>query len=137
MHPALRALAYLCIGMTGEIWFTAIKALIQKKDLRLQGYTQLWVAPLYALGGLFLFEPVHNAMINTSTPLPVRFLAYALLIFALEYAMGAFAKAVTGKCPWEYKGKYAVRGFINLTHLPFWGALGLLFEIIHRYLVTR
>lgn len=122
------------IGVTGEVIFTAIKALIYKKDLRLQGYTQLWVMPLYALGGVFIFEKLHLAILDWH--ILIRFTIYALLVFVIEYITGFIAKQITGKCPWEYKGKWNVHGYINLPHFPFWGAVGLLFEIIHNYLIS-
>lgn len=131
--PAVRALAYVGIGVTGEVIYTAIKALIQKHDLRLQGYTQLWVMPLYALGGLFVFEPIQDRIQDQN--IAIRFVLYALLIFLIEYVAGFLAKRITGECPWEYKGKWNIRGYINLPHLPFWGAVGLIFEIVHNYLI--
>ena len=130
----VRALAYVGMGVTGEVIYTALKALIQKRDLRLQGYTQLWVMPLYALGGIFIFEKLVLLMIGWSIAL--RFLVYALAIFGIEYLAGFMAKQLTGQCPWEYKGKRNIHGYINLPHLPFWGAVGLLFELMHNYLVT-
>lgn len=132
--PAIRAMAYVGIGVTGEVIYTAIKALIQKKDLRLQGYTQMWVMPFYALGGLFLFERFYLLI----HPLNIlfRFCLYALLIFAVEYVAGFIGKLITGKCPWEYLGKWSIHGYIDLPHFPFWGAAGLVFEVVYRYLMS-
>ncbi|MCK5615909.1 hypothetical protein KAR91_79325 [Candidatus Pacearchaeota archaeon] len=130
----IRALAYLGFGVTGEVIFTAIKALIHKKEWSLQGYTQVWVMPLYALGGVYLFEPLH--LIIQHWHILIRFSVYALFIFGLEYLMGFFAKQLIGKCPWEYKGKWHIHGYINLPHFPAWGAVGLLGEIVHNYLIN-
>ena len=116
IHPVIRALVYLGIGVTGEVIFTALKALIKKKDLRLQGYTQLWVMPLYAIGGVLLFERLHLAILAWN--IAFRFALYALLIFLIEYMAGFIAKQLTGKCPWEYKGKWSVHGYISLPHFP-------------------
>ncbi len=131
--PAVRALAYVGVGVTGEVVYTAIKALIKKHDLRLQGYTQIWVMPAYALGGVFLFEKVQDLI--ASWNIAARFVAYALLIYSIEYLVGVLAKWITGKCPWEYKGKWQIQGIIDLPHFPFWGAVGLIFEVVHNYLV--
>jgi len=127
-------LVYVGVGVTGEVIFTAIKALIQKHDLRLQGYTQLWVMPFYAFGGVFVFEKFY-ALIHPFN-IVIRFCLYALLFFAVEYLAGFVGKQITGKCPWEYKGKWSVYGYINLPHFPFWGAVGLLFEAVYRYLIA-
>lgn len=132
--PEIRALAYVGMGVTGEVIYTALKALIQKRDLRLQGYTQLWVMPLYALGGIFIFEKLALRMVEWN--IAIRFLVYALVIFTIEFLAGFAFKRITGECPWEYKGKHSVRGYINLPHLPFWGAVGLIFEVVHNYLVN-
>ena len=94
---AIRALVYLMIGVTGEVLYAAIKALIQKHDLRLQGYTQIWVMPAYALGGIFIFEKVHGRIATWN--IAARFGAYALLIYALEYPVGTVARWIAGKCP--------------------------------------
>ncbi len=132
--PAVRALAYVGVGVTGEVIFTALKALVKKHDLRLQGYTQVWVMPLYGFGGLFLFEWFQGLIQNQN--IVFRFVLYALLIFLVEYLAGFVFKMITGQCPWEYKGKWSIKGYINLPHLPFWGAVGLVFEVVHNYLIS-
>lgn len=134
VSPGIRALAYVGMGVTGEVAYTALKALIQKRDLRLQGYTQLWVMPLYALGGVFIFEKLVSLIGGWNIAL--RFLVYAIVIFGIEYLAGFTAKQITGKCPWEYQGKRSLHGYINLPHLPCWGAVGLAFEHAHNYLIT-
>ncbi|MBI5422058.1 hypothetical protein HZA44_02910 [Candidatus Peregrinibacteria bacterium] len=134
VSPGIRALAYVVLGVTGEVIYTALKALIQKHDLRLQGYTQLWVMPFYALGGVFIFEKL--VLLMGGWNIALRFLVYALVIFGIEYLAGFTAKQITGKCPWEYQGKRNLHGYINLPHLPFWGAVGLIFEFVHRWLIS-
>jgi len=134
METVFRALAYMCIGVTGEVIYTAIKALIYKKDLRLQGYTQMWVMPMYAVFSVYLFEPLHVAIMDWNILL--RFCIYALIVFTLEYIFGFLYKQLTGACPWEYKGKWNIHGYINLPHFPAWGAVGLIFELIHNYLLV-
>jgi len=133
MNVFIRGLVYLMMGVTGEVIYTAVKAWIRQKDTTLHGYTQLWVMPLYYFGGIFIFEKLHLAIIQWN--IAVRFIIYALLFFLVEYVAGYITKKITGKCAWEYKGKYNIHGFINLPHFPFWGAAGLLFEIVHNYLM--
>lgn len=126
----------MMVGATGEVIYTAIKALIYKRDLQLQGYTQLWVLPLYALGGVFIFEPLHMAMVIAGWNILFRFIIYALLIFAMEFIFGVIDKKIIGKCPWQYKCKWSIGGYIDLHKFPFWGAAGLVFELIHNYLLS-
>jgi uncharacterized membrane protein len=133
MDIYLRGLVYMMVGMTGEVVYTAVKALIKQKDTTLHGYTQLWVMPLYFFGGIFIFERLHLAIIQWNIAL--RFIIYALLIFLIEYVAGFFTKKITGRCAWEYKEKYNIHGLINIPHFPFWGAAGLLLEIVHNYLL--
>ena len=132
--PLVRASVYMFFGVTGEVTFTAFKALLLKKDLRLEGYTQVWTYPMYALGGLFLFEPLHLALISYSIVL--RFIAYGLLVIALEFIVGSLLKRIIGECPWEYKGKWNIGGYVSLPLIPFWGILGLLGELLHNYLLS-
>lgn len=134
METPIRALAYLCIGVTGEVIFTGLKAFIYGKDKRLQGFTQIWVMPMYAVFGVFLFEPLHLAIIDWN--ILIRFSIYALGIFLLEYIFGWLYKQITGSCPWEYKGKWNIHGYINLPHFPGWGALGLIGEVLHNYMLS-
>lgn len=134
MESWVRGLSYLCIGVTGEVIFTAIKALIEKKDLRLQGFTQMWVMPMYAFFGVLIFEPLHDSIRDYH--LLIRFCAYAVMIFVLEYIFGWLYEKLTGECPWKYTGKWQIGGYINLPHFPFWGALGLIGEVLHDYLVS-
>lgn len=121
-------------GITGEVIFTAFKALVLKKDLRLQGYTQVWVYPMYALGGLLVFEPLHLALEKYS--IIFRFAAYGLLVFAFEFIIGSLLKRLIGECPWRYEGKWNIKGYISLPLFPFWGILGLVGEFLHNYLLS-
>ena len=134
MSIVIRALIYMMVGITGEIIFTAIKALILKRDLRLQGYTQLWVMPMYALGGVLIFENLHFAMAGWF--IGIRALVYAFVIFAMEFLVGFLGEKLTGECPWKYEGRWNVLGYIDLIKLPFWGAAGIGFELIHHFLLT-
>jgi len=124
----------MCIGVTGEVFYTGVKSFIYKRDKRLQGYSQIWVMPMYAFLALYTFEPIHLAIRHWNIAL--RFCIYALLIFTVEYIFGYLYKRITGACPWEYKGRWNIHGYIDIAHFPFWGALGLLGEIVHNYLVS-
>ena len=83
MNATIRAIVYICVFVTLEIIYTAIKALIKKHDLRLKGNTQLWVMPLYAFGGVFLLEPIYTMFAENSIIL--RFFIYGTGILLIEY----------------------------------------------------
>lgn len=134
MEPWIRGLVYMCIGVTGEVIFTGLKAFFQKGDRRLQGYTQIWVMPMYAFFGVLIYEPLHLAIIEWNIIL--RFCVYAIMILILEYIFGWLYEKITGECPWKYTGKWNVHGYIKLTHFPGWGALGLLAEIVHNFMLA-
>ncbi len=133
LDPLTRAVAYTTIGISCEVAFTAIKALIFERKRDLQGFTQLWVIPLYSLGGLFIFEPLHWWLFDYSILL--RLSMYAFGIFLLEYVAGVLVTAFVGHCPWEYKGKGNISGYIYLPYFPVWCVLGFMLENIHLYLV--
>jgi len=124
-----RAFIYMIAGVAGEVVFTAIERFIQKHDKHLEGHTQLWVMPLYALVGVFVFEKIHYYLMDYNIFL--RFCAYAFVALFCEFVAGFFDKQLTGIIPWEYKGRFSVLGYIKLTYFPFWGIMGLYFELIH------
>jgi len=133
MDAPIRAIAYVCFFVTLEIVYTAIKALVKRHDLRLIGNTQVWVMPLYALGGLYIFEPIYRMF--AGNPIFVRFLIYGVGILIVEYISGFIFKKIVGRCPWEYHGKWNIQGLINPPYLPLWGFVGLVFEKLYQFLL--
>ena len=122
-------------GVTGEVVFTAIKYnLVLKRDWSLQGYTQLWTMPLYALGGVFLFERLHTAIMDLN--IVFRFIIYALIIYVIEYIASFLIEKITHKKPWDYSKRMCnLNGRITCYHFPAWGFIGLVLEIVHNYLM--
>jgi uncharacterized membrane protein len=134
MDAVIRAIVYVCVFVTLEIIYTAIKALIKKHDLRLKGNTQLWVMPLYAFGGVFLLEPVYTMFAENSIIL--RFFIYGTGILFIEYLAGFIFKKIVGRCPWEYHGKWNIQGLINPPYFPLWGMAGIVFEKLYQFLLV-
>ena len=124
MNPVYRAWGYTTGAVTCEIVFTALR-----NPPHFEGNTQLWVIPLYSLGSIYAFEPLHNKF--KDKPLPFRALIYAIMFLSLEYLGGVLAKRIIGKCPWHYDSKFSVHGYINLTYAPLWAMLGLVAERAH------
>lgn len=134
MNALVRGIAYICLFVTIEVVYTAIKALIKKHDFRLKGNTQVWVMPLYALGGLYIFEPTYNLLIQNSVLL--RFCVYGILILTIEFVSGFIFTKLVGRCPWEYRYKYNIKGLIYPFYFPLWGGVGILFEHFYRFLIA-
>lgn len=119
-------------GMVAEIFFTGIKRGIFDKDFTLKGTSYVWMFPIY--GSMIFLEPIHNLIINN--PLIVRGTVYASLILMFEFITGGLIKLISGKCPWDYKSKFAVKGLIRLDYFPIWFVFGLIFEFLHKFLLN-
>lgn len=126
-----RFLLYGLIGWIIEIVFTGMDSLIQG-DLRLIGFTNLWMFPIYGLA-VFL-EPLHDLIANWRWPF--RGLFWLALIWGIEYISGLILVNILGVYPWRYTDAYAVNGLITLRFAPVWFIGGLLFEKVHRFLDT-
>lgn len=131
MDFLLRSLLLACVGVTGEVVFTA---LMDRKDARLEGYTYVWMIPIYMAlyPGFAWLLPRVGAW---------HFLArgafYAALIILVELLTGLALKALLGQAPWEahYKGKpHVIGGVANLDFFPFWAAGALVYERFFRLL---
>jgi hypothetical protein len=126
MNSLERGVGYMSLAMSIEIAFTG-----SRNWPTLQGHTQLWVAPIYSLGAVFGFEPLHNRLRQKN--IAVRASVYALFILGTEYTAGAIIKKLTGTCPWEYTSKYNIHGFIDASYFFVWAPFGLLGERVHDY----
>lgn len=142
----LRFFLYGALGWCAEVLWTALYELVAgtrkhptdvrvrvpmtpAERWRLAGHTYLWMFPLYGLGGL-AFEPCHEAV--RAWPWPLRGLCWAVLVFAVEYAVGRGLRRVTGRCPWDYSyARWNVDGVIRLDYAPVWFAFGLALERVH------
>lgn len=90
---------------------------VQERDPRGQGYSFLWMIPIYAL--LIYMEPASVLMKNI--PLAIRGIIYVILLWAVEYITGFLIKKISGRCPWDYSAsKYNLHGYIRWDFFPFW-----------------
>lgn len=117
-----------------EICWTGVGSML-KGDFTLQGFSYLWMFPIYGLA--VFFEPVHEQMRNTSWF--VRGLFWMILIFSAEFLTGLFIKSLTGVVPWDYTGSspFAVGGLIRLDYAPVWFLVGLIFEQVHDFIKIK
>jgi len=127
MRPSAtrRAFRYATTGLSAEVAFTAICG----GQWHLPGHTQLWLVPVYALGGLLGYEPLKRALANQSRW--ARCLAYGGFVVFSEWASGELLKCLLGACPWAYDSEQHVvliGDTANPAYLPFWGAMLLAAE---------
>jgi hypothetical protein len=139
-----RFLFYACLGVAGEVLFTAVCAklgLALTPDLddpdaraawRLKGHSFAWMFPIYGLG-LLAFERVHDLV--RAAPWMVRAAVYVAGLYGIELAAGALLVALTGAHVWRWQGRGAIRGHVHLAMAPVWGAAALALEPLHDFLV--
>ena len=123
-----------CVGMTTEIFFTAICDVILGKaedPMRLMGQSYIWMFPIYGLAGI-VFPPVLKVIGNWNVLL--RMCAYAIGILAVEFVTGWLLDFVTGQCPWEYKEGWHLMGYMRIDFFPFWAIFGLMAEKLLKFL---
>jgi uncharacterized membrane protein len=130
-----RAVAYLCLGITAEVVFTGIKALRQRKDVTMPGYTTLWMVPIYFFGLPLGFETLHDAIAGANFIL--RGAAYATGILVVEYVAATLLLAVIKKNPWEYAEGWHIQGKIRVDRFPHWMLFGLIVERLHTFLLAH
>jgi hypothetical protein len=130
MRLGSRALTYGLLGWGIEIVYTAAKDVLKGDgDGRLKGESYIWMAPIYAAGGV-AGEVVASRL--GGRPLWQRGLAYAGAFWAVEASSGEALRRTVGDVPWgdEYR---AYRdslggGLIRLSYLPNWAVAGLVLE---------
>jgi hypothetical protein len=141
----IRVLFYACLGVTGEVVFTALCARLgigvtadvrddgeARGSWRLRGHSFVWMLPIYGLG-LLGFERVHDAVRGAGWP--VRGVVYVGALYVVEHASGALLERLTGSRVWRWTGPGA-RRHVHLAMAPGWLALSLLLEPLHDALVA-
>ncbi len=125
--------AMACVGMTTEIFFTAITGFIYgEMSVQMKGFSYVWMFPIYGLAGI-AFPPILKLIGNWNVLL--RMCVYAIGILMVEFATGWFLEFATGQCPWEYKEGWHVLGYIRIDYFPFWAMFGLMVELLLKFLM--
>ncbi len=122
------------VGLACEVVFTAIVDYPTSGNLRLKGYTYVWMRPIYALVYPFCTILVPRLAVY---PILMRGFVYMLLIYAVEYSSGWILRRFVGECPWEkeyHKARWNFHGLIRLDFAPAWIGAALLFEWTYRVL---
>lgn len=129
--------AFACLGITTEIFFTAIYHnidLFPKLDWSLRGETYIWMFPIYGLAGIAF--PLIFPLIER-IPFLLRLVIYGIGILIVEFITGAWIDWWTGSCPWEYKEGWHIMGYIRIDYFPLWALFGGLVEKIMLYLQSN
>ena len=121
LGPVARFIVYGLVGWCIECLFTSLVDLATGAgDLRLRGYSYLWMHPIWGTG-LLLGEQFVGVMKRAGLSRLLRATLGMLLCFAVEYTTGAVLVAVVGLCPWDYSASWAsVHGLIRLDYAPYW-----------------
>lgn len=125
----LSVFVFACVGVAFEVAFTAASDFGTRPNVKLEGRSYLWMAPVYATVPLFL-DVLYPAVGNFH--LAARLALYVSILFAVEYASGWLLRRLTGECPWDYgDARLAVHGLIRLDYAPFWAFACWLFEYLY------
>lgn len=106
---------YALLGIATEVCFTAFKNLYYYNDWSLDGHTQLWIIPVYAVGG-YLFEIIYIKIPYFYIRIPI----YLIFLYFIEYISGILLINILGYCPWEYTDPGNIHGLVQLYYIPFW-----------------
>lgn len=126
-------LIFSFFGVGIEVLFSSIHDYIRNKDISFKGRSYIWMFPLYGIWGLVI-GPLYGLI--EVVPFVLRGFVYLAVIFAGELSYGYLLKLVIKKCPWEYKGRWTIKGLVNLLYLPFWLIFGYISEMIYRGFVS-
>lgn len=132
--------AFGCIGITTEIFFTAIVDAItavqhnEPINWRLLGTSYIWMFPIYGLAGLAF--PLLMTMLD-KWPFWLRWAFYGVAILAVEFVTGWALDMATGRCPWEYTTGWHIMGYIRLDYYPLWVGFGVMIERIYLLLSSK
>lgn len=125
--------AFGCVGITTEIFFTAITNNInavqagEAINWRLLGQSYIWMFPIYGLAGL-AWPVIYPRISNLNVFF--RACIYAIGILAVEFITGWLLDITTGRCPWEYTTGWHIMGYIRLDFFPLWAGFGFMVERI-------
>ncbi len=126
-------LVFSFFGVGVEVFFSSIHDYIRFRDISFKGRSYLWMFPMYGAWGLII-EPLYRLIYFI--PFVFRGLIYMAVIFAGEFIYGFILKLIIKKCPWEYRGRGALMGVVNMKYLPFWLVFGYISELIYRAVIS-
>jgi len=132
--------AFGCVGITTEIFFTAIVDAITAMqqgtaiDWRLVGHSYIWMFPIYGIAGI-AFPLIYDKL--AQWPAVARWAFYGIAILAVEFVTGWLLDVTTGSCPWNYTKGWHIMGYIRLDYYPLWVGFGIMIERIYLLLSNK
>lgn len=129
LSPLARFVVYGLVGWCIECLFTSVVDLATGAgDIRLRGYSYLWMHPIWGTG-LLLGERLVGVLQRLGLGRLKRAGVGMLVCFAVEYLTGALLVALLGVCPWDYSAsRFSVHGLIRLDYAPCWFVCALVCE---------
>lgn len=135
--------SFIAVGITLEVFWTAIINSIKSKDRKLTGKTYLWMFPIYALVPfIYIFGMKYMQDINIF----IKAIIYMLAFYLLELSTGYIIRKIVGVSPWNYRGyeikifekeyKANYKGLICLEYAPIWYLYGIMGEYFIKFLMN-
>ena len=119
-------------GLTVELFFTALVALIKKKNINLIGHTSIWMFPIYSFGLTYGFDFVKEIIALDY----LRYLSYPFWIWGIELLIG-YPISKFGIRIWDYRylpDNKHWKGIISFVHFPVWILFGILVELVSNFI---
>ena len=126
-------LKFATLGLSIEVVFTALMDNFQrfknkeKFDLKLKGYTYIWMIPIY--GSIAWLGPLALQILG-GMPGLLRWFIMAVFILITEYVAGYVLEKTTGRCPWHYETGWHLHHYIRFDYLPFWMLFAYCIELL-------
>ena len=115
----------ICIILWKEKSFKNFISIFKKyltiENEKLTGYSYVWMIFLYFPLLLFIFEPVHNLIINFDWYF--RWIIWGISFTFFEYLYGFFYTKLLGFCPWSYDFGIPLpkdKGWTAVYTIPLW-----------------
>lgn len=129
----VKIFGYVMFGFFMEVFFVMmskfIDGKIRGKEIYLEGHTYLWMAPVYGILFIGIFEPVHALISNFD--MVFRWVIWGVSFTFFEGLFGYIYDKILGFCPWDYSGskwKVFKNGYTKWSLIPLWGIAGLIIE---------
>lgn len=140
IESMFRVVCYVAFGVILEWFFVILSKVIDGKirgnDIYLEGHTYLWMAPVYGVLLLFIFEPVFGLISGWN--IIFRYIVWAISFTFFEGFAGFMYEKLIGFCPWDYsqsKWKIFKNGYTKYSLIPLWGLAGLLIEMYSKLII--
>lgn len=131
---AARFAVYGLAGMCLEVLFTSVATQFDGGDVRLKGWSYLWMHPIWGIAFLTC-DVLGQKLDQHRVSWIVRAPMYVVICFALEIVSGSVIRAFVGTTPWDYSAApWNVCGLIRLDYAPLWALCGLGGERLARLL---